>query len=340
MIPTPSSLRAPSSSFGRVRAARRPLAVIVAVGSGAGFLLAAGLARADEEAAQPLPALPAPSAVTCALGDHAGVDAADAKTAADMICHDLAAKGAPAAAYEIRFGKLGGKILLVVRGHGDERRALLTGIDKVTVASPRIAQAIAEGKALDETQTVKNVLRSEAQPVVRKPGQMGFNGGILGVAPVGQGATPSPGVDLGLLYHADHFGLGAQLRIAPNSTTDATSLSYTVLGTGARYYLGENDVAPYAGAGVGLAHLCVKRADSTYGGEDCGTGFGAFGEAGVEALRTHRVAFTEGVRADVPFFRMHGQTYTAPPRGSSGGTTGEHWSYAVPVSVLMGMMFH
>lgn len=327
-----------SSRYARVRAARRALATIVAVGAGAGFLLAAGLARADEPVGA-LPALPAPPpapTAPCALGDHSGVDEADARTAADLVCHDLAERGARGA-HSVRFGKLGGRVLVTVRAEGgDERRVVLSSIDEITVASPRLAAAIAEGKPLDETQTVSNVLREEARPVVSKPGQMGFNGGLFGVAPGGQGAAPSPGVDLGLLYQAGRFGVGAAGRLAPAVGDGPAVLSYVVLGTGGRFYLGEGDVSPFAGAGASYASLCVKdRSDGMGGDEACGTGFGGYGELGVEALRTHRVSFAATARADVPFFALHGSDYVVATRSSSTTTR-----YTVPVSIMIGMLFH
>lgn len=337
--PAMSTPHAPRSSrYARVRAARRALATIVAVSAGAGFLLAAGLARADEAVAA-LPALPPPApapAASCTLADHAGVEDADARTAADLVCHDLAERGARGA-HAVRFGKLGARLVVTVRAEGgEERRVILSSIDEVTVASPRLAAAIVEGKPLDETQTVNNVLREEARPVVSKPGQMGFNGGLFGVSPGGQGTSPSPGVDLGLLYQAGRFGVGAAGRLAPAVGDGPAVLSYVVLGTGGRFYLGEGDVSPFVGSGVTYASLCVKdRSGAMAEGEVCGTGFGGYGELGVEALRTHRVAFAATARADVPFFALHGSDYSYATRSTTTTTR-----YAVPVSVMVGMLFH
>ncbi|MBL8607728.1 MAG: hypothetical protein JNL38_10425 [Myxococcales bacterium] len=371
MITASTPVRSSLVTFARVRTARRVLAAIVAVTAGAGFLLAAGLARADELAPLPSPGVSAshvapaapgaaPSApagaapaapvasapttvvvatnIACTLGEHAGVDEADARTAADIVCHDLASKHAPVASYEVRFGKLGSKLLLVVRGSsGDERRALLTGVDEVPVGSQRVAAAIADGKPLDETITVSTVLHGEARPVVAKPGRIGFNGGTFGVSPVGQGTTASPGVDLGLLYNADRFGLTAQGRLAPALGTGGTQLSYVVLGTGGRFYFTDTDVAPFAGVGVAYSSLCLKHRDTgSYGGEECGAGFGAYAEAGLEALRTHRVTFTGSVRADVPFYALRGTHYESVKPYRSTPTE----RYAVPVSLMVGMVFH
>lgn len=363
MITASTPARPSPVTFGRVRTARRVLAAVVAVTAGAAFLLAAGLARADELAPLPAPSAsslapsaspaPAPTAaptavaptstvavmnIGCTLGEHAGVDDADARTATDVVCHDLASKHAPVTSYEVRFGKLGSKLLLVVRGStGDERRALLTSIDEVPVGSQRIAAAIADGKPLDESVTVSTVLQSEARPVVAKPGRMGFNGGLFGVSPVGQGSTASPGVDLGLLYNADRFGLTGQARLAPAVGSSGTQLSYIVVGTGGRFYFTEGDVAPFAGAGVAYSSLCLKdRGDGAYGGEECGSGFGAYGEAGLEALRTHRVTFTGSLRGDVPFYALRGSKYESVKPYRSSTTE----RYSVPVSLMVGMLFH
>src|SRR5580658_161484 len=72
---------------------------------------------------------------TCVVGEHAGVDRDDVRTAADVICHSLATHQASPGVYDIRLGKLGGKLLLVVteRARGSERRLFIQGIEEVPV---------------------------------------------------------------------------------------------------------------------------------------------------------------------------------------------------------------
>ena len=89
-----------------------------------------GTAALAQEAAPPLPppaaapmvaesapredALTVAGGYTCVVGEHAGIDRDDARTSADVLCHALASHGARPGIYDIRIGKLGGKLLLVV----------------------------------------------------------------------------------------------------------------------------------------------------------------------------------------------------------------------------------
>lgn len=294
-----------------------------------------GRASFAQDAAPPAsaPALPAPVAPapvqsapsSCVLGSHAGIDEVDARSAADVVCHEIAARGGAAGAYELRLNKLGGRIvasLAVTSGQYDERRLTLVSIEEISVAAPRLVDALLNRKAIEDTETVKNVVSSETPAPRVKSGQVGFNGGVLGVLPLTTAAGPAPGVDLGLLYRADRVGVGASGRLAGGGSTE-TTFSYAVLSTGARYYFMDTDVAPYAGAGVGLSKMGVSRDSS--GKSTDGGGFSAYAEVGLDALRTHRIGFTASLRMDAPLYALK--------------ESGDQ-EYVLPTSLMVGMQFH
>lgn len=275
-------------------------------------------------AAAPAPAQ-VPITATCSLGEHRGIDADEARTAADLLCHELAKQGATNTAHEVRFGKLGGKTLVTIasrRGNTyDERRTMLNGMEELPVAAPRLAGAIADGRSLDETKTVDNVLQSEARRPTVQPGQMGFQMGLFGMTSAGEASGASAGVDLGLVYRAGSFAVTSRGRAGGIGSSEDKVVTAS-LDVGGRFYTSSADTALFLGAGLELLYLNLERSGAT---DIDGSGLGAFGEIGVEALRSNHVTLTASLRADAPFFMLSGHE-----------TTG----YAVPLSLNAGIFFH
>lgn len=279
----------------------------------------------------------------CSLGDHSGVAPEDAHTAADVICHEIVAAGGQAS-YEVRMGKLGTRVVVTVAsreaaGTYDERRIVVSGLEEVPVVAARLADAIVHKKPIEATETVNNVAAQEARQPASKKGQMGFQGGVFGVAPVTASTGVGAGVDLGLLYRGDRFSVGGDLRLAGGGSSSRT-MSYTVLSTGVRYAFSDGDFAPFAGGGVGLSHLTLER-DS--GQDQSGTGFGAYLEGGVEALRTHHVSVSASLRADAPFYTVKadgGPRTVYDGNGNAVALSQVGDRYLLPVSLMIGMFFH
>lgn len=279
----------------------------------------------------------------CSLGDHSGVAPEDAHTAADVVCHEIVAAGGQAT-YEVRMGKLGTRVVVTVAsregaGAYDERRIVVSGLEEVPVVAPRLADAIVHKKPIDATETVNNVAAQEARQPASKKGQMGFQGGVFGVTPVTAATGVGAGVDLGLLYRGDRFSVGGDLRLAGGGSSSRT-MSYTVLSTGVRYAFSDGDIAPFAGGGVGLSHLTLDR-DS--GQDQSGTGFGAYAEGGVEALRTHHVSVSASIRADAPFYTVKsdgGPRTIYDGNGNAIALSQVGDRYLLPVSLMIGMFFH
>ena len=281
------------------------------------------------------------SADGCTLGSHPGIDDADAQTTADLVCDELAKRGV-APARQVRLGKLGGRVLLSV----DDKHLLVSGLEEVPVAAPRIAEAVATGASPDETRKVDNVVGPEARGPKVVQSSVGMKGGIIGAMPATREAGIAPGIALGILARSGRFGLDGHLRAGGGGGSE-TEMTHVVLGSGAQYYLTDGDFAPYLGAGVGLMHY---KLEATSRDSVENTGFGVYGEAGIEALRTHHVAFTVGIRADVP-------TFTLKPENDVPSTSGQYDSrgayrvkpdveepprsrHMVPISLMVGFLFH
>lgn len=294
------------------------------------------------EPGQAAAAAPAPTAIpitaTCTLGEHHGVPEAEARTAADVVCHELAKARATNTAHEVRFGTLGGKTLITVASRSgntyDERRAFLTGLDEVHVAAPRLVSSLVDGKPLDETRSVDNVLTSETRQSKVQRGSMGFDGGFFGTTALGAPAGASGGLDLGLLYRAGNLGVSSHGRAGGiGSAKDKIGLA--TIDVGVRYYLSSSDFSPFVGGGLGLSYFHLSRSatrttDSgaysyTYSSDLSGSGFGAHAVVGAEMLRTHHAAFSVSLRVDAPMFALKG-----------GGDS----RYVMPASLNVGILFH
>ena len=272
----------------------------------------------------------------CTLGPHPGIEDVDAQTTADVVCHELAQKG-QSGAREVRMGKLGGRVLLVV---GDQR-VMMNSLEEVPTAAQRIASATAEGKSVEETPHVDQVVGTETRAPKSKPGQMGFKGGVLGAMAWSGDTGAAPGLALGLLYRANRFGLDAHLRAGGGGGTK-TTLTHVVLGTGPQYYFSDGDFSPFIGAGVGLMHFKLARDEANQSVGN--TGFGGYVEAGVEALRSHHAAFVFSIRADIPAFELSPDSSRTPTYVADGIQQREaataRSTYVAPVSLMVGMIFH
>lgn len=280
------------------------------------------------------------SADECSLGVHPGIEDADAQTSADIVCDELAKRGVPGGRV-VRLGKLGGRVLVSV----DDKRMLIGGVEEVPVAAPRLAEAVATGTSTDETRKVDNVVGPEARAPKVVPGSVGFKGGILGAMPATRESGIAPGVAAGILARSGRFGLDGHLRAGGGGGGD-TEMTHVVLGSGAQYYFTDGDFAPYLGGGVGLMHYELERSqtDSVQN-----TGFGLYGEAGIEALRAHHVAFTVGVRADVPTFMLKPEGYATTTGGydargayrtEANAEAPPRTRHIVPLSLMVGFLFH
>lgn len=313
-----------------------------------------GTAALAQEPAPPLPPPAAPPMVaesapredaltvaggyTCIVGEHAGVDRDDARTAADVLCHGLAAHGAHPGVYDIRIGKLGGKLLLVLteRATNDERRVFIQGVEEVPVASERLVAGLVEHKSLEQTESVDNVVSSESRTPKQKTVQPGVILGLTGQSAVGGPTTASGGIEIDMQFRLKSLALLGQGRAGGIGSSD-NKLGYASLGVGVRYFLSDSDVAPFIGGGLMFAYFQANEGNSP---AFDGSGFGAYGELGLAFMRSSHVGGVVNLRADVPMFSLtqsSGDTYDYAT--SSYNQTATSSMYLVPLSLNVGLSF-
>jgi hypothetical protein len=152
-----------------------------------------------------------------------------------------------------------------------------------------------------------NLAGEDAPQKPRRPGHLHLGLGLFGMLPphTRGGLMPAPGFEAALRYDTEgHFGVQLQLRFATGRPQE-TRMGIFAAGLGGRYYLSRADradVSPYLGAGFAWSMLGTSN-DEVFGGHN--SGFGAYGEIGLEVLRRHASHLSLGVRLDLPFYMLH-----------------------------------
>lgn len=289
---------------------------------------------------------------TCSLGERNGVDEAEAKTAADLVCHELAKNKATNTNHEVRFGKLGGRTLVVLAARNgneyNEARTFVNGLDEMEQAGPRLVSSLLEGKTMEQTRTVDNVLTNEQRAPKQAGGSPMALLAMYGGSSIGTTSSPSAGFDVGIGYRAGHFGIGADGR-AGGIGSGSTKLTNASLDVGGKLYLSDGDISPFVGGGFEVCYFGRMAASTDTLGKLDGSGAGAFATVGLEALRAHHIGLLLSARIDMPFFNLEGErlgpltTTTSPYGGTPYQTRGPSQpveAYVMPISLNVGLVFH
>lgn len=241
--------------------------------------------------------------VACHVTEHGGIDADDARTATDLLCGALAERGAPAARYDVRFGRLDGDVVVTATRPGTKtsRRIILGSLREMPVAAPRLAQSIVADETVSQTQASDNVVSPETRRPYMKNGTSGAYLGLIG-ATTSTGGGASGGFELGVDYRLKRLGIGGHARAGGIGSGDA-KLSFASLDVGASIQPWDSDAAPFLGSGIVLGYYDADRRT--------GSGLGTFVELGVDMLRSSRMGLRASVRADLPFFALESR-YVVP----------------------------
>ncbi len=280
---------------------------------------------------------------TCVVGDHEGIEDAEARTGADVVCAELAKQRAPAGEYEVRFGALGARqiVTLVQRSTGEERQMPITGMEEILVAAPRIVAALTKSSSLAKTTDVENVAQAEARTPQLKPSAKSFALGIAGTSAVGVSPGISGGVGMRLAFRFAQAAVVMDGRAGGIGSGD-DKLGYADLGVGGRYYFSNEDISPFVAGGLELAYFQANRGNGDF--NLTGSGMGAYAEAGVEVFRTTRNGLLAMLRADFPTFPLKGTGDSPSVVDTNGGTVSfvvpSDSRYVVPISLEIGIVFN
>jgi hypothetical protein len=260
---------------------------------------------------------------SCKVERHVGVTDDDAEAVQDVVCSALHEQAPYGGTHRIRITKLGGRLVLTLLsdrpdGGRVEKQLILSGLEEVPVAAPRLAEALIEKKTVEETQTVTNIVGQEARIPKKKASEVHGWLGMLGVASPGGGT--GGGAHLGFSAGSDHWSFVGDLRIAGQSFNEPAAaavtifsldlvkpqpegkFSYVSLSGGVRHHLLATDTSPFLGAGVALDYIGQEDASNT--------GVAAYGELGLDLMRTHVIGGAIALRFDAPAFSLEKTTQT------------------------------
>jgi hypothetical protein len=287
----------------------------------------------DASSPPPLPRGPGPSGPPCRLAEHSGVEEADAATAAQLVCSELARAGAPATArYRVAIGKLGSVIILSVALEGDTfgstadtREMRLDSIEGVPGAAPRIASALVHGTVIEdiEAPSPANPPAEPLRPAPSSPAKVHFALGMLGqFPPLDRSGTPAAGADLELHAELSTFEIVTSLRFGGDDSDRSVGITFVEFSMGGRYFTSSADLSPFIGGGFAWSYLnLTDHVHNDFDGNH--TGLGGYGEIGLEVGRTHHTHLAFAARLDLPFYSLENDIgqFTQPPIAPNGGST-------------------
>jgi hypothetical protein len=280
----------------------------------------------DASSPPPLPRPPAPAGPPCRLAEHSGVEDADAATAAQLVCSELARAGAPATArYRVAVGKLGSVIVLSVALEGDTfgstadtRQMRLDSIEAVPGAAPRIASALVHGTVIEDIDATAPSATTSVEPPrpppPTSPAKVHFALGMIGqFPPLDRSATPAAGADLELHAELSTFEIVTSLRAGGDDSDRSVGIAFVEFSMGGRYFTSSADLSPFIGGGFAWSYLTLT--DNVHNDFDGShTGLGGYGEIGFEIGRTHHTHLAFGARLDLPFYSLdNSQSFPVAP---------------------------
>jgi hypothetical protein len=290
----------------------------------------------------------------CVLGEHEGIAEADARTSAALVCAALSERGARvrttplrpeqtygfAGAYRVALRPLGKLVLLHVSyespvGQDVRARQLQIGdIEEMTVAAPRIADALLHDKPLAETARVDNLVAEETRKSRKVSGETFFALGIFGFA-MPDDAWAGYGAYARFHYETPAYAVGIDGRVGGSTRNDGDAHLFG-LSVGGRYFVSDSDVTVFLGGGLGVLWVGVSDQQeiedaelSGYNIEDverAGSGLSPYAEVGLELLRMHDSRLDVGLRVDTPLFEL-------------GEGIGSGKDYVVPISLFASYSF-
>jgi hypothetical protein len=279
---------------------------------GLGVLLAARAASAEE---------------ACGLEKAIGVTEAEGLAIADIVCGPIRSEPAKYPGHHgVRVVKIGAKIVLTLASPSGDKQLVLTSLEEITVAAPRLHEAAAEAKPVEETVDVTNVVGDEARRPKAKPSAVHAWMGVIGA---GHQRGAGGGVLLGISAGSERWSFVGDLRVAGESFNKPAALAamivtlgstkiepdakfaFVSLAGGVRHHFSASDVAPFVGGGLALDYIgygTTRSKTMNYGYEGYeerssgATGLAGYGELGLDVLRTHLVGGAVVMRCDVPAF--------------------------------------
>lgn len=238
----------------------------------------------------------------CSVDKVVGISEEDARGVEELVCSEVRSSLPREGVYHVRVVRIGTKIALALTSSiAPPKQLVLSSLDEVPVAAPRLVTATADGKVVGETQDVTNIVGMEARVPKKKAGEIHAWLGMVGVATVGSTFDTGAGAHFGMSVGSETWSFAADLRVAGGALTNVA------LAGGVRYHFGTSDVTPFLGIGTALVHIKPKEID------DGNSGLAFYSEVGLDVLRTSRVGGAITMRLDLPTFALEEKRYGSYP---------------------------
>lgn len=244
---------------------------------------------------------------------------------------------ASANAYRVVLRRLGEKIFVRLSHESPigtiiaERQLTLAKIEEMIPAAPRLVDALVHDKPIDDTVDMETVTEQEARELRKISGESLWNVGIFGTFIPGTDVAAEPGYEFGWSYETPSYAVGNEFRTSGSSDEDSDDFFVFAWSIGGRYFFNKQNISPYVGGGFSIIGISyeenVERPernppsfssddwwyddgyyddDWDYDG-DSDSGLGAYGVAGIEALRLTESRLKLELRIDRPFFTLDNQ---------------------------------
>lgn len=296
-------------------------------------------------------------AEACVIERHAGLSDDDAASVEEVVCAEVRSR-MPGAHVTVRAAKLGPKLIVTVRALRDdgsiraEEHLVLSGVEEVPVAAPRLVDAIAEKKPVASTVDVTNVVDGETRPYKKQPSLVHGWLGILGVS--SPGYASSAGAAIGLSGGSERWSFVAELRLSGQAflepladvanvfLSDGSSSrdkikpkaesAFASLSGGVRWHASSANASPFVGGGLALDYFAFVKPGAD--DDPSLTGLSGFVELGLDLERTRMFGGTFSLRLDLPAAAMKDTVST-----NAGRTTSHETFYAPVVGAMVALRF-
>jgi hypothetical protein len=300
----------------------------LAIGAGVlcGLLVLQGTAQAESGVAnQPGAKKPGAFRVSdrCELSEADGVDATDARTAADIVCHELESRRIrPNSKFELVLKKLGTRTLLIFREHPasgsepDEQRLYLSSIEELPALATQLADSLLVSSKRSEGSDSAAAFEPESAPggerqpgTPRTPRTERFGAGIalVSATALGRAVVPSFGSELSFRFETSRFTILARGR-AIGLGVFSSRLAGATFDVGGRFSLDVGKQALFVGIAPGLSYANLRtsepnpRGGAALDASQSNWGGNVSAEFGVLLLRRERISVEFGLRFDFPLY--------------------------------------
>ena len=257
------------------------------------------------------------------IGDHQGIDEADAHTAASLVASELRKQSisvgnpvykAPTSGtvYRVNLRRLGEKILVHLTQEIPvgtivvERQLLIANIEEMIAAAPRLVDALVHNKPIDSTIDIETVTETEARELKKIPTESHWGLGFFGAFVPGIDLNGIPGYRIGWSYELPSYAIEVEGRIVSDEN-DEREAGFAAFSVGGIYFFNKQNVSPYVGGGFTASRAWWDEPHEWWkdtGESEFDRGMGIYVIGGLQMLRLTENRLKLELRVDRPLYSL------------------------------------